>query len=536
MTEVFKKKAVIIFATVAMHLIAQIVSSGGVVFDQRLIDTALSGNFDGVVHIGVFRLVIALFDILIMTLTMVVDVCCTNSVIFEFRKKFFYTILNYGRKTVVEYDTADLMSRMVNDMEDFKNDYVGGVLFLLPWVFHIIFNAGLMFYYQPILAVIAIMLSLLMLIIPKIAAKKVGELKKARAESRTCFTEGIQDIFEGLEVVFNYNLKEKMKKRFDDLNSEMTKKDKKVDSFKAGIDICGQGFSVLGATVLLIAAAYLVYRGKLSIGGLAIYLGLKTGFMSSLQMLIRMWPLVKGTKCLYERLELPENDDAQNKPIPTFERGIRIENLSFGYNEEDSLFEKMSLKLDAGKKYGIIGKNGEGKTTLIKLLSGYLNNYSGKIMYDEKELRELNQERLNEICAIISQNTYLFNDSILENITLGESFENEKIEEVVKSCGIDKIRSDLNSKVGEKGGELSGGQRQRIAIARALIRETPLLIIDEGMNAIDEEGNSELWEYLLNNSRLTLFSVTHDLSKESMSRYDSVLSLENKTVAEIKMV
>lgn len=309
----------------------------------------------------------------------------------------------------------------------------------------------------------------------------------------------------------------------------------RVNVFEAFMNMAGQSFSSIGSIFLIIVSAYFVHTGKMTIGALVVFIDLKSILMMNTQMIVQVYPMVKGAKeSLRNRLELPAEEDMEGKAAPTFGKSLKFENLNFGYEEDKPLFSNMSLNIERGKKYAVTGKNGTGKSTLIRLLSGYIDKYEGEIFFDGTELKDLNQDRLNEICAIIGQNAYLFDDTILENITFGENYSKEEIDRVVKLCGIDKIREGLNTNVGEKGKELSGGQRQRVAIARALIRHTPLLIIDEGMNAIDEEGNNELWETLLNDKDLTIVSVTHDLSKENLARYDEVLSLEDKKI-EVKM-
>lgn len=192
--------------------------------------------------------------------------------------------------------------------------------------------------------------------------------------------------------------------------------------------------------------------------------------------------------------------------------------------------------IEKGKKYVIVGKSGCGKSTLIKLLSGYYSAYTGEILYDDKELHMLDKDNVVQLSSIIHQNIYMFDETIYDNICLHENYPEKKIEKVIEESGLTEFISELPTglqyQVGENGSNLSGGQKQRIAVARALIRNKPILILDEGTSAIDMQTAYDIENRLLKMEDLTLITITHHLEKDLLDKYDEVFYMENGSIKE----
>ena len=176
-------------------------------------------------------------------------------------------------------------------------------------------------------------------------------------------------------------------------------------------------------------------------------------------------------------------------------------------------------------------KSGCGKSTLIKLLSGYYSTYKGEILYDDAELHMLDKDSVVQLSSIIHQNIYLFDETIYDNICLHEHYPEEQIKKAVEDSGLAEFISELPTglqyRVGENGSNLSGGQKQRIAVARALIRNKPILILDEGTSAIDMQTAYDIENRLLKIENLTLITITHHLDPNLLDKYDEIFYMEN---------
>ncbi|WGX77259.1 ATP-binding cassette domain-containing protein [Paraclostridium bifermentans] len=196
----------------------------------------------------------------------------------------------------------------------------------------------------------------------------------------------------------------------------------------------------------------------------------------------------------------------------------------------------MNLKFERNKKYAIVGESGCGKSTLIKLIMRYYNEYEGKITIDNKDLNKIYSSDLYKTISMIQQNVFMFDDSIKENIRLFSNYSDESVVESCKRSGImgliNRLEDGIDSLVGENGNKLSGGEKQRIAIARALINETKILILDESTSALDNETAYSLEKSLLNLENLTMIVVTHKLIKNLLTNYDEIIVMKDGMVIE----
>ena len=243
--------------------------------------------------------------------------------------------------------------------------------------------------------------------------------------------------------------------------------------------------------------------------------------------------------------------DTKDADIPKangFREEIILDKLSFRYgeniNEEDTMeqnppmeetlsrevIRNLSFRFRAGKHYAVIGKSGCGKSTLLSLLLGYYPNYSGSIRYDGVELRELTREYLGNTVAYVSQDTFLFQDTIQNNITLyHEEYTPQEIEAALEQAGlkelVDSLPEGLSAMVEENGKNFSGGEKQRLSLARALLKKSRVLLLDEFTANLDKETAEKIEKQVMGLKDCLIITVTHRLTPDMLSRYDGILDL-----------
>lgn len=219
----------------------------------------------------------------------------------------------------------------------------------------------------------------------------------------------------------------------------------------------------------------------------------------------------------------------------TFNNEITLKNLDFSYkNNKYQLLKKINLKIKRNSKLAIIGKTGIGKSTLLSIITGMIIPIKGNVFIDKNKLDNSNLESWQNQVSIVSQNIYLKDDTVLNNITLGKKIKNKQysINKILKICQINQFYKNYKlfkfNKVGENGKKLSGGQKQRIAIARALYRSPKVLIMDEGTNQLDKLTQLRIINNLLKIKNLTLIFITHD--KSILNKFDKVFDLEKNKI------
>ena len=252
-------------------------------------------------------------------------------------------------------------------------------------------------------------------------------------------------------------------------------------------------------------------------------------FFISLKNIIYFDRILIDSKNSYNRLEdlLDEEEDNNNKSNFNFNNNIKFKNVAYSYDSYN-IFENLSFNIDKGDFVFVKGDSGVGKSTLFKILTKQINDYKGKVIIDNTNIKNLSLNDIRNNICFVSQNEIIFTDTILNNITLFKEVAKKELEKVIRITGIDKFLKEknisLNFLLEENGHNISGGERQRILLARALLQNKKILILDETTNGIDILSEENIVRKVKEEYDVTLILISH--------RYDN-LKLFNK-VFEIK--
>ena len=219
---------------------------------------------------------------------------------------------------------------------------------------------------------------------------------------------------------------------------------------------------------------------------------------------------------------------------PKLTEGISIRGLDFAYEENKPVLSGIDMDIAAGGCYALVGGSGSGKSTILNLLMASSREYGGEIPYDGKELKTLSPSSLYDLVSIIQQNVFVFNSTIRNNITMFSDFPAEEVDRAVRMSGLQKLIEEKGEDYlcGENGSGLSGGERQRISIARALLRNTPVLLIDEATASLDNETSFEVLDAILKLDGYTRIIITHDLDENILRRCTGIFTLKKGELSE----
>ena len=482
--------------------------------------------------------------IVIMFLTEYIDGLIMSSYIKNtvnyLRTDIFSKVINKDIKDFSLDNSGKYISILYNDIKIIEDSFFNNLFQVISCIISFVISLVVLFSISPSIVIFISVFGILGFIIPNTLSKKLIVQKNEYSENLEKVTSITKDLFSGFEVIKGFNISNKINKIFSTESNNVETSKKKYSVLEAIIRGFSLSFSVTIYLGVLLLGGYLMYKKSITVGTAIIIIQLSTHIVGPVKLSISLINQIKSVSLIADKIEIileDTQDSFENTRLDNFEKSIEIKNLSFSYNEERKALDNINLNIDKNKKYAIVGESGSGKSTLIKLLMRYYNDYEGNILIDNNDLKNIYSFDLYKNISMIQQNVFMFDDSIKENIRL---YSNHTDEEVIKSCErsgltklIDKLPDGINSLVGENGNKLSGGEKQRIAIARALINNTQILILDESTSALDNETAYNLEKSLLTLNDLTLITVTHKLIKSILINYDEIIVMKNGKIIEI---
>ncbi len=466
-----------------------------------------------------------------------------NRVVANIREEVFYHIQGLSLRFFNSIPSGTLTSRVIYDIAMIQRSVSSVIAGLLKEIITALGLVGVLFYRDWRLAIITlVILPLLFFPIFKYSRKLRRFSKKGQSQVAE-ISNFLQESFTGIRIIKAFLMEEFNRREFYRVNErlfELMIKRLRVKSITAPISETFGG---------LAAAAVIWYGGSQVISGHTTP-GSFFSFMTALFMLygpIRSLnrsnnqvqeALAAGTR-VFELLDTdPEIKDAEGAiTLPGFKDRICYKDVDFAYNPEEPVLKKVSLTIKKGETVAIVGRSGSGKTTMLNLLPRFYDVDAGMITIDGYDIRKLTQYSLRRQIAIVSQQTILFNDTIRTNITYGRTdISDADLIAAAKSANahnfIEQLPEGYETIVGENGIRLSGGQQQRLSIARALLKNSPILILDEATSSLDTESEREVQSAInrLMQNRTTLV-IAHRLS--TITHADRIVTMNEGQITEV---
>lgn len=504
-----------------------------------IVDIFASGDNDKFLIITISSISL----IIVMFLTEYIDGLVMSSYIKNtvnyLRTDIFSKIINKDIKDFSLDNSGTYISILYNDLKIIEDNFFNNLFQVISCFISFIISLVVLFSISPTIVIFISIFGVLGFIIPNALSKKLVIQKNEYSQNLEQVTSITKDLFSGFEVIKGFNISNKINEIFKTASTNVETSKKKYSILEGIIRGFSLSFSVTIYLGVLLLGGYFMYKKSITVGTAIIIIQLSTHIVGPVKLSISLINQIRSVAMIADKIEEileDTHDDFENTKLENFSKSICIENLNFSYTEERKALDNINITFDKNKKYAIVGESGSGKSTLIKLLMRYYNDYEGKISIDNLNIKNIYSSDLYKNISMIQQNIFMFDDSIKENIRLYSNHDDKDILDACKRSGLDKLLNKLpngiNSLVGENGNKLSGGEKQRIAIARALINNTQILILDESTSALDNETAYNLENSLLNLENLTLITVTHKLIKNILNRYDEIIVMKNGKIIE----
>lgn len=477
---------------------------------------------------------------------------------FGYCKEYFYDLISsdvhedikndlfkHLQKLEFEYydgmNTGELMSRIGEDAENIWQTIGYGLRLFVENIIYFVFSTIILFSlnWQLTLACIIVMIpiGIIEVKLEKIFGSCYEKISDKTAEINTTAQENIAGV--RLVKAFareKYEISKllKMNREYYDLNMEQGKA---IGKYFPPIEF----LTNLSLIIMITLGGYLVMKDKITLGILVAFSGYIWNLIWPMRMLGELTDMISRTSASAKKIfniidRLPEiKSDAHCFTPENIKGDIEFRNVYFKYNNENVL-KDISIKIPSGSTVAIIGTTGSGKSTLMNLIGRHYDVCSGEILIDGVNLKDYNLKSLRSNMSIVPQESFLFSDTILNNITFSNnnaSFEEVKNAATLSCCinFIENLPEGFDTEIGERGIGLSGGQKQRISIARALVRQAPIMILDDATSALDMETEHRLLQNLKGKTKTsTTFIIAHRIS--SVKDADIIIYLENGEIKE----
>jgi ATP-binding cassette, subfamily B, bacterial MsbA len=444
-------------------------------------------------------------------------------IVADMREKLYNHLQNLSLSFFTKTPTGVLISRITNDVNLIQGAVSNTITGLLKDAFTIVGLSGVIFYRNWKLAIIAFIIFPLAIIPIKEFGKRLRKFSRKSQQRMGSITAFLHETITGNRIVKAFSMEEYEKRRFAEENERFFKIILKRVKIRAISHPLMELIGGVGVALIIWVGGYSVVRGELTPGTFF-------SFMTALLMLyapvrdlskvnLEIQEGLAAAARVYELLDtIPDIKDEEGAiSLPLISKGIDFQKITFKYGTE-AVLKEISLHVKVGEVIALVGMSGAGKTSLVNLLPRFYDVEEGQILIDSIDIRKVTLKSLRDQIGLVTQQTILFNDTIRNNIAYGNIKSSD--EEIIKAAKaanahdfIQRLPQPYETVIGEQGVKLSGGERQRLSIARALLKNAPILILDEATSSLDSDSETEVQnalEYLMKGR--TVFVIAHRLS------------------------
>jgi ATP-binding cassette subfamily C protein len=430
-------------------------------------------------------------------------------------------------------------------MKNIEEDYYDQFFIIIKNSSLMILSLFAMFLVSSKLAILIIVACVVPMIFTSILGKKMSDGQKGIIGSELKYTAKVKDLLQGFLVIKSFHVEEQVQRDYSNVNRAIIETNYKQNKLVA----LTRSISELSGMIVFLVAfgvgMFMAVNGEITVGSVTAIVQLVNFVVMPLNELGVSMNRFKSGKAVLQTLTdgllvKSTNNKVKNLELKEkFSKDIEFKNVNFSYPQTESkVLNNLNLNIQKGKKYAFVGMSGSGKSTVLNLLLKffYLGDEGGEILIDGLNINKISSESIYNLLTIVQQNVYIFDDTFRANITLNQEYSDEEVISVVNLAGLNEFINNsefgLDTPCGENGCLLSGGQKQRLSIARSLLRNTPVLLMDEATSSLDRKTTFGIENSILEIKNLTTIIITHKLEKELLEKYDEIIFLKLGNIIE----
>ena len=453
-------------------------------------------------------------------------------------KKFLLSDISH----ITKKHSGKYLSNFTSDTGVLFGVLTGVVVTLFKETFTLIALLGLMFYHDWQLSLLAIIMIPVAAFSSRNLGKKMGKKVNVSLEASDKFMKFLSEMIKGSWLIKIYQKEEEELKRISMVIDERFKAIRKVEQTRLGAGPIMEIISAIAIAIVVFFAGYRSMQGAITLGEFVSFLAALMLAYQPVRALaginIGIQEGIAAAKRIYEIID-QKNEIYHDEKAPSLKlnnASIEFKNISFTYPDGTHALKNLSAKIEGGTKVGLVGISGSGKTTFLNLIPRFFHLKNGSIFIDNQNINDINLNSLRKEISLVSQDVILFDDTIRANILYGNAFASN--EEIIEACKfaaaqdfVEKLPNKYETIIGENGIKLSGGQKQRLSIARAILKNSSIILLDEATSSLDSESESVIQKAIENLTKnKTTIIIAHRLS--TVMNCDKILVFENGQIIE----
>ena len=500
------------------------------------------GNNDVLIFMVSIIIITFLLKNLFNYLSMFFITFLKNGVIKDFRNDIYNKIVKLSMSYYSEKKKGDIVARISSDVLEIDNSFLSVFELIIKEPLMIFFTLISMYIISPELTGFVLIFIPLSAIFISIVGKSLKRKSLKVQKEQGLFISLVDETLNGLKIVKIFNAENAFSKKFYESTNRLYKFSNSVINRKNLASPLSEFLGICSITAILWYGGMMVLKdNSLDASTFLVYLGLAYNILTPAKALSKASYKVRKAYGAAERVFQVLDDNRFIKSISNsihlkdFNYSVDFNNVSFSYDNEN-VIKNLSFKIKKGETVALVGQSGSGKSTIANLISRFYDVSDGKIKIDDKNIKDINLKSLRKLIGLVTQDSILFNDSIKNNLLIGkENASDEEIIEALKIANawefVKELPNTIESNIGDSGNKLSGGQKQRLSIARAVLKNPPIMILDEATSALDSESE-HLVQIALDNvmKNKTSLVIAHRLS--TIQKADNILVLDKGKVIE----
>lgn len=439
-------------------------------------------------------------------------------------------------RSVAQYNNesdAVYLSLLTTDLRTLYDDYYMSIFNVVFWGGIMLCALGLYLYISPILLVAILLVTIPPLVLPRIMNDQLTHARNKFSAQMAEYTGQLKELMGGFELIRAFLREDSYDNQHRVASHKAAESELTYQQSLNSVIVNTSLISNLIFPIVLLIGLLLVFDGRITIGTMSTAASMANFVITPCHQIAQCYAKIKSSYGIRTRLENAMSNSVETphgETIDTIDY-LTCENVRFTYPEASKpILNGATLSINGQQKVAIVGESGCGKSTLAKLLFQYYPDYTGNILFNGRQVREISRQNFYKHVGYIAQSAYLFNDTIRNNICLLESFSDGQLRHAINSAGLTEwiasLPDGLDTMISENGKNLSGGQRQRIGIARLTLRKYDLIIADEITASLDPETSQQVMDNLLTMSCMVI-AITHDVSDTFMQRFDKIYQISS---------